>query len=127
MCQGGVVGVPGRAAAVQGARVQLVQRCAGAQALNNVGVRQGESAQRRDVRESGVDVVGDLLAFAPVPDDEDGSRPRVAEGPKQFVVTAVVYVQVRKFQGGEFADQVAVLRPDVRGVPFVDSAQRERR
>lgn len=127
MCQGRIVGVPGRAAAIQGCRVHLIQWRTSAQSLNNVGVRQGEAAQRRDVREPGFDVVGNLLTVAPIADDEDGCGPRVAEGPQQLVVTEVVYVQVRKVQCGEFADQVAVLCPDVGGIPFVDSAQRERR
>lgn len=123
--KGRVVDVPSRAAAIKGRRVDVVQVSARAQALDDVGVRQCEAAERGNVRQPSVNVIGDLLAAAPVSHHQDGRGPHLAQGPQQFVVPQVVDVQVREVKWSEFAYKVPVLCADRLDVALVDAPERE--
>ena len=82
----------------------------GASAQSRHGVRVGQCppAQRCDVGQPREEIVGDLLAGAPVADDQHGGRPHVAQGAQQRVVAEVMDVQVGQVQWRERAHEVAV-------------------
>lgn len=126
-CEEWVVDVAVRAAGIERRRVDRCEGGIPAQALHDVGIRQGETPQWRNVGESCVDVVRNPVPRAAIAHHQDGSWPSVTERAEEFVISHVMHVQVCQPERGKCGDEMTVLRPYAFGVSLVDTAQRHRR
>src|SRR6266487_358390 len=95
---GGVVGVSGRSASVEGGRVGHVQLGAGTEPLNQVRVGERESAYGDQVRRAVVDVLGAGGQIGAAAVEDERSRPLRAQGVQQIIVARVHHVQVGQAQ-----------------------------